>query len=142
MFCISIYRHSYLLIFFLMIRRPPRSTRTDTLSPYTTLFRSPRKIRFRIEVFVEFGKFLDRRLCQLGQITRGHIGDAFVGPAVRGAEMAVGHAELLRLGIHLRDPGLLGALQPFGENDTGIIARYRDDAIEQDRKSTRLNTRH
>src|SRR3546814_4528712 len=29
-----------LSIFFLMIRRPPRSTRTDTLFPYTTLFRS------------------------------------------------------------------------------------------------------
>src|SRR3546814_15784889 len=26
-----------------MIRRPPRSTRTDTLFPYTTLFRSPEK---------------------------------------------------------------------------------------------------
>src|SRR3546814_6681232 len=26
-----------------MIRRPPRSTRTDTLFPYTTLFRSPRR---------------------------------------------------------------------------------------------------
>src|SRR3546814_1755328 len=26
--------------FFLMIRRPPRATRTDTLFPYTTLFRS------------------------------------------------------------------------------------------------------
>src|SRR3546814_8332003 len=29
-----------MLFFFLMIRRPPRSTRTDTLFPYTTLFRS------------------------------------------------------------------------------------------------------
>src|SRR3546814_1404820 len=29
-----------LLFFFLMIRRPPISTRTDTLFPYTTLFRS------------------------------------------------------------------------------------------------------
>src|SRR3546814_9689616 len=28
------------MVFFLMIRRPPRSTRTDTLFPYTTLFRS------------------------------------------------------------------------------------------------------
>src|SRR3546814_1935319 len=27
-------------LFFLMTRRPPRSTRTDTLFPYTTLFRS------------------------------------------------------------------------------------------------------
>src|SRR3546814_838132 len=30
----------YVFVFFLMIRRPPRSTRTDTLFPYTTLFRS------------------------------------------------------------------------------------------------------
>src|SRR3546814_14813709 len=29
-----------LVLFVLMIRRPPRSTRTDTLFPYTTLFRS------------------------------------------------------------------------------------------------------
>src|SRR3546814_13343542 len=31
------------VLFFLMIRRPPRSTRTDTLFPYTTLFRSRRR---------------------------------------------------------------------------------------------------
>src|SRR3546814_13690319 len=31
-----------LFFFFLMLRRPPRSTRTDTLFPYTTLFRSHR----------------------------------------------------------------------------------------------------
>src|SRR3546814_20172338 len=34
MLCISVW------FFYLMIRRPPRSTRTDTLFPYTTLFRS------------------------------------------------------------------------------------------------------
>src|SRR3546814_14152305 len=28
-----------------MIRRPPKSTRTDTLFPYTTLFRAPRQVR-------------------------------------------------------------------------------------------------
>src|SRR3546814_7940209 len=33
----QVYRYCF---FFLMIRRPPRSTRTDTLFPYTTLFRS------------------------------------------------------------------------------------------------------
>src|SRR3546814_13344614 len=33
------------VIFFLIIRRPPRSTRTDTLFPYTTLFRSPCPLR-------------------------------------------------------------------------------------------------
>src|SRR3546814_4551182 len=31
-----------------MIRRPPRSTRTDTLFPYTTLFRSPLPHRWEI----------------------------------------------------------------------------------------------
>src|SRR3546814_13287700 len=35
MFCVD-----FACLFFLMIRRPPRSTRTDTLFPYTTLFRS------------------------------------------------------------------------------------------------------
>src|SRR3546814_1595808 len=34
-----------LYLFFLMIRRPPRSTRTDTLFPYTTLFRSSGRAR-------------------------------------------------------------------------------------------------
>src|SRR3546814_12050055 len=36
--CLPVF--SFLFFFFLMIRRPPRSTRTDTLFPYTTLFRS------------------------------------------------------------------------------------------------------
>src|SRR3546814_17442174 len=34
-----IFKHYYVFVF-LMIQRPPRSTRTDTLFPYTTLFRS------------------------------------------------------------------------------------------------------
>src|SRR3546814_7532331 len=38
-----------------MIRRPPRSTRTDTLFPYTTLFRSPNKAQVP-SVGVEFGR--------------------------------------------------------------------------------------
>src|SRR3546814_5468304 len=48
-----------------MIRRPPRSTRTDTLFPYTTLFRSvvradrPRKDQLRPAGPVAFGR-LDR----------------------------------------------------------------------------------
>src|SRR3546814_12440269 len=35
------------MVFFLMNRRPPRSTRTYTLFPYTTLFRSMRRYRSR-----------------------------------------------------------------------------------------------
>src|SRR3546814_18925329 len=38
-YAISLYS-AFCLFFFLMIRRPPRSTRTDTLFPHTTLFRS------------------------------------------------------------------------------------------------------
>src|SRR3546814_11779777 len=34
-----------------MIRRPPRSTRTDTLFPYTTLFRSQRLSAVRHQIF-------------------------------------------------------------------------------------------
>src|SRR3546814_5045428 len=37
-----LYLYLCIVFFFLMIRRPPRSTRTDTLFPYTTLFRSHR----------------------------------------------------------------------------------------------------
>src|SRR3546814_13531499 len=56
--------HCYLLCFFLIIRRPPRSTLTDTLFPYTTLFRSlccrdawPHhaqavKLQFRVSVWI------------------------------------------------------------------------------------------
>src|SRR3546814_14986252 len=39
------------LFFFLMIRRPPRSTRTDTLFPYTTLFRSFHAQGLQTDVF-------------------------------------------------------------------------------------------
>src|SRR3546814_1930920 len=35
------------VVLFLIIRRPPRSTRTDTLFPYTTLFRSGRMLAVR-----------------------------------------------------------------------------------------------
>src|SRR3546814_4888717 len=45
---------SSLFLFFLMIRRPPRSTRTDTLFPYTTLFRS--------RILGQRHPLLDRRL--------------------------------------------------------------------------------
>src|SRR3546814_16444987 len=41
MFSLSYVMFDFVFLFlFLMIRQPPRSTRTDTLFPYTTLFRS------------------------------------------------------------------------------------------------------
>src|SRR3546814_7926534 len=45
-----------------MIRRPPRSTRTDTLFPYTTLFRSPwHQPQHRLPVFGDDQPALPRR---------------------------------------------------------------------------------
>src|SRR3546814_9304820 len=50
----------FFLIFCLMLRRPPRSTRTDTLFPYTTLFRSAYLCRAP-----------DLGLCFRGRLARG-----------------------------------------------------------------------
>src|SRR3546814_5232536 len=56
-----------IVFFFLMRRRPPRSTRTDTLFPYTTLFRSPRSRNCQVGFFAErkgeTGRCLDVRIC-------------------------------------------------------------------------------
>src|SRR3546814_13953297 len=43
----------YVFVFFLMIRRPPRSTRTDTLFPYPTLFRSPMSLTSQVGKWVD-----------------------------------------------------------------------------------------
>src|SRR3546814_17850768 len=51
------------LVFFLMIRRPPRSTRTDTLVPYTTLFRSPLTCGDRMDAIIAaLGLFFDLKV--------------------------------------------------------------------------------
>src|SRR3546814_11892857 len=44
------------VLFFVRIRRPPRSTRTDTLFPYTTLFRSDAKHGIGHETLVARGQ--------------------------------------------------------------------------------------
>src|SRR3546814_19958826 len=49
--------------FFLMIRRPPRSTRTDTLFPYTTLFRS--RVQRSHRLLVDHGDLVAAELAQL-----------------------------------------------------------------------------
>src|SRR3546814_18339056 len=60
--------------FFLMIRRPPRSTRTDTLFPYTTLFRSPH----RRGAGIGLHQLLDRRF-RISGGTHGVIMGAQIG---------------------------------------------------------------
>src|SRR3546814_13029245 len=69
-----------------MIRRPPRSTRTDTLFPYTTLFRSGRLRPGR----ESGGGGLDRRI-DLGRAAGGIGGDGLVGVRrVQACERRVG----------------------------------------------------
>src|SRR3546814_9117670 len=87
----------FVFFFFLMIRRPPRSTRTDTLFPYTTLFRS----RLR------------------------HVGRSF-GPWIVPApsspgrtRMTLRHARMLALCLPLL--GMASAAQAFIVNIAGAI---------------------
>src|SRR3546814_13455958 len=54
------------MFFFLMLRRPPRSTRTDTLFPYTTLFRSS-----CIRDYIHVEDLCDAHLLALGRLAAG-----------------------------------------------------------------------
>src|SRR3546814_17897212 len=67
-----------------MIRRPPRSTRTDTLFPYTTLFRSahPREPQQAQQAFLVIGRALGGRLC-LGDMAVFEQHEIGVGVGVR-----------------------------------------------------------
>src|SRR3546814_14819502 len=59
----------FFCLFFLMIRRPPRSTRTDTLFPYTTLFRSG--TRRRASGRTRRGKDRGEGACRQGRAAPG-----------------------------------------------------------------------
>src|SRR3546814_10975875 len=59
-----------------MIRRPPRSTRTDTLFPDTTLFRSARRL-FHHEIIIGFGGIEGRDPLAVGGAP-AHEADRFV----------------------------------------------------------------
>src|SRR3546814_20599508 len=98
-----------------MIRRPPRSTRTDTLFPYTTLFRAPGQ-----------DPGADRRDARR---TGLHVGGEDSG--------ATGRA-LWSAGQDVRDrPRLRTAPRAAA----GLLGRARLER-RPDRKSTRLNSSH
>src|SRR3546814_18532047 len=80
-------------IFFYMRRRPPRSTRTDTLFPYTTLFRSPG--------FIAGGRRLRRETARFRRDGRAAQGPQHQARLQEGT--VVGPAER-RLGNHHRRP--------------------------------------
>src|SRR3546814_12786626 len=83
--------------FFLMIRRPPRSTRTDTLFPYTTLFRSQAGIDRRRERRIVEGHghvrpfgladFLPRRADVVARRLHAEVGGVLVVALVVGNQL-------------------------------------------------------
>src|SRR3546814_7081515 len=109
-----------------MIRRPPRSTRTDTLFPYTTLFRS---ILAQVDALV------------LVELVDQVVDDALVEVLAAEEGVAVGrqHLELL-LAVDvgdLDDRHVEGAAAQVVHGDLAVAA-----VLVQDRKSTRLNSSH
>src|SRR3546814_7876086 len=111
-----------------MIRRPPRSTRTDTLFPYTTLFRSLRRLalRARADLFGIGVRLVDIRLRAL---LRGRDRLEFVDHRGGRIDPAQRHALHLEARAVAVEDLLHQFLHPLG-----------DPAL--DRKSTRLNSSH
>src|SRR3546814_13749414 len=102
-----------------MVRQPPRSTRTDTLFPYTTLFRS-------IDV--------------LGPVTKPtsvHQSKFSMG-TVLGLIALHGRAGLPEFDAALNDP----ATAEFRDRVSMDLDAEVDAAYPADRKSTRLNSSH
>src|SRR3546814_16423523 len=81
-----------------MIRRPPRSTRTDTLFPYTTLFRSQIEILSRATPKRDY-YCQSRRGNRLFELGLGEVAMAFVAASAKSDQIRI--AELL--GAHGRD---------------------------------------
>src|SRR3546814_20561508 len=114
-----------------MIRRPPRSTRTDTLFPYTTLFRSLAGKGVHEEIVgapIELGDGDDIVARRRDRLDR--IGDR---------RHARGEGEAANAAFHLRYARL--------EHRVGRVHDARIDVagdlqVEEDRKSTRLNSSH
>src|SRR3546814_11499008 len=90
----------FLLVFFLMIRRPPRSTRTDTLFPYTTLFRSRLGQAFGLQVADVAGEPVVHLVLQLlagdRDLLRVDHDDVVAGVHVRGKDGPVLAAQAAR----------------------------------------------
>src|SRR3546814_3116340 len=102
-----------------MIRRPPRSTRTDTLFPYTTLFRS--------DYGTQYWEVYDRRrrLHRLLDFAGTELNDLGRPDRIELARQLLTAVNALHIGW------IAGRL---GEAEGG--------ARHQDRKSTRLNSSH
>src|SRR3546814_7859165 len=104
-----------------MIRRPPRSTRTDTLFPYTTLFRTPHAVTVPGAIDAWSQLLRDHGTRSLGDLLQPAIRFARDGFAVTERVHRDWHSETETLS---HDPATAGIYLPG------------------DRKSTRLNSSH
>src|SRR3546814_2742246 len=126
-----------------MIQRPPRSTRTDTLFPHTTLFRSLESLGISLEAV---RSQVEEIIGQGQQAPSGHI--PFTPRAKKVLELSL--REALQLGHNYigTEHILLGLIRE-GEGVAAQVLvklgadlnRVRQQVI-QDRKSTRLNSSH
>src|SRR3546814_3656117 len=107
-----------------MIRRPPRSTRTDTLFPYTTLFRAPGCV----------GR------CTLGTPWRPRETEGLDGPA-EAAQINAMRPERTTDRLLATEPQAFGPLQNYYVLEP-TPCPYLPGRRERDRKSPRLNSSH
>src|SRR3546814_949304 len=123
-----------------MLRRPPRSTRTDTLFPYTTLFRSAGLSRQTL------GGLAQQFYTGIGQ--QGVWAAGGLEPMLDEGREAFALDHRLELHLHLDTAmqcGIGRALQ--GLRQAGVTDQPHGDQVarverEVDRKSTRLNSSH
>src|SRR3546814_6401576 len=123
---------SFLFFFFLMIRRPPRSTRTDTLFPYTTLFRSGRRHPAIFAIRLRPAALQADRVAEAARPAAIGIVDEALPAAPVTSEL--GHRQTLPRRVAGRDDRILRR-----NIREGVSVGMRADP---DRKSTRLNSSH
>src|SRR3546814_1396947 len=130
-----------------MIRRPPRSTRTDTLFPYTTLFRSAYALLHRATVLA-FDSIYALELYQLGAllyrrdvpIWRGDV--ATLRSKLGVPEGTYGSFADLRRFVLDAATAEINQLVPQFSVAWEVAKRRGRKVTEVDRKSTRLNSSH
>src|SRR3546814_17462375 len=117
-----------IFFFFLMLLRPPRFTRTDTLFPYTTLFRSAES-----QTIADTGGHDGRRGEPRGRVDgNGSVGGQYSRPERQGRDVAFADR------AQAKDEAAASC------GDSRLVGVRHDAGIEQrgDRKSTRLNSSH
>src|SRR3546814_16341659 len=124
-----------------MIRRPPRSTLTDTLFPYTTLFRSVPvdAERGQVQLHAPVGELrlqTDLVARQHRRVqARWHPGQCDIGPArlVAGGGLRVEYHVLGKLELRAQVPGenvILGFARSIAERHKQALASGRETARE------------